>query len=146
MFVVDTMVLTCKYRNNGRECPHGCTAFATVCHQYVRAGNCRRGHRCRLFHPCQEPRAEQNEQNAAPPPHQAPKEPEAVRIWPYEPTMLRALQDLRMHTLNSFSLRDVKNAYRAAARRHHPDKGGLTSDFRCVQEAYEYLSGLFSGS
>ncbi len=133
----------CKYRRNGRECPYDCTASVTVCHHYVRAGRCRFGDRCRLFHPYQEQRAEQNEQNAAQEPNNAPQEPEAVTVWPAGPTMLRALQDLCMNTDTSFSLHDVKKAYRFAAVRHHPDKGGLASDFRRVQEAYEFLCGLF---
>jgi curved DNA-binding protein CbpA len=57
--------------------------------------------------------------------------------------MFRALRDLGMNTDTSFSLWEVKKAYRAAVVRHHPDKGGLISDFRRVQEAYEFLRSFF---
>jgi DnaJ-class molecular chaperone len=57
--------------------------------------------------------------------------------------MLNALRDLDMNTNSSFSLRDVTIAYRAAAVRHHPDKGGQVSVFRQVKAAYDFLRGLF---
>lgn len=135
--------VTCRHRKNGRECPHGCTAFVTVCHHFVRAGNCSFGDGCRLFHPDQEQSAEQNEQNAAQEPSNAQQEPETVTVRPAGPRMLRALQDLGMNTDTSFSLWEVKKAYRAAAVIHHPDKGGVSSDFRSVHEAYEFLGALF---
>jgi hypothetical protein len=45
------MPCTCKHIQNGWECRYGCTAFVSVCHSFVRAGNCRFGDRCRFFHP-----------------------------------------------------------------------------------------------
>jgi DnaJ-class molecular chaperone len=38
------------------------------------------------------------------------------------------------------SQEDIKRAYRNLARQHHPDKGGDTSHFQKIQEAYETLS------
>jgi hypothetical protein len=35
---------------------------------------------------------------------------------------------------------EIKKAYRAAASKTHPDRGGMTHMFRMVQEAYETLS------
>ena len=39
------------------------------------------------------------------------------------------------------SERQVKSAYRAAAKRHHPDYGGDAEMFKRVTEAYEILNG-----
>jgi DnaJ-class molecular chaperone len=38
------------------------------------------------------------------------------------------------------SLADIKDAYKRAARQHHPDKGGDAETFKKVQRAYEVLS------
>ena len=38
---------------------------------------------------------------------------------------------------------EVRKAYRQAAKRNHPDKGGDADVFRGVQEAFEVLRGLF---
>ena len=35
---------------------------------------------------------------------------------------------------------DIKKAYRAKAKEHHPDKGGNEAEFKRIQEAYEVLS------
>lgn len=34
---------------------------------------------------------------------------------------------------------DIKKAYRAAAKKHHPDKGGNAEEFKKINEAYEIL-------
>jgi curved DNA-binding protein CbpA len=36
--------------------------------------------------------------------------------------------------------KDIKNAYRTLAKKHHPDKGGDPEEFRKVQHAYSILS------
>lgn len=66
-----------------------------------------------------------------------------TKVSPAGSRMLNALRDLDMNTNSSFSLRDVTIAYRAAAVRHHPDKGGQVSVFRQVKAAYDFLRGLF---
>jgi DnaJ-class molecular chaperone len=38
------------------------------------------------------------------------------------------------------SVADIKDAYKRAARQHHPDKGGDAETFKRVQQAYEVLS------
>lgn len=37
---------------------------------------------------------------------------------------------------------DIQNAYRRLAAKHHPDKGGLASDFARIQQAYQALKNL----
>ena len=39
----------------------------------------------------------------------------------------------------SASAEDIKRAYRRAASRHHPDKGGDTQQFQEIEEAYRVL-------
>lgn len=39
----------------------------------------------------------------------------------------------------SASQADIKKAYRAAAKKHHPDKGGDAEEFKKINEAYEVL-------
>jgi len=41
---------------------------------------------------------------------------------------------------SSASAEDIKRAYRRAASRHHPDKGGDTQQFQEIEEAYRVLS------
>lgn len=41
---------------------------------------------------------------------------------------------------NTASLEEIKKAYRKLASKHHPDKGGDTSKFQTIQEAYAVLS------
>ena len=36
--------------------------------------------------------------------------------------------------------KEIKNAYRRLAGKHHPDKGGSEEEFKKVQKAYETLS------
>ncbi|MDH5752139.1 MAG: DnaJ domain-containing protein [Deltaproteobacteria bacterium] len=38
-------------------------------------------------------------------------------------------------------LAEVRSAYRAKVKQHHPDRGGAQRDFQRIQEAYEYLAG-----
>jgi len=47
---------------------------------------------------------------------------------------------------NESSLADVKKAYREAALKYHPDKGGSEANFKSINAAYQFLEGILSPS
>jgi curved DNA-binding protein CbpA len=53
----------------------------------------------------------------------------------YDPQLL-ALLDLPAHA----GLDEIKQRFRALAKRHHPDLGGSSDDFRALMEVYERLT------
>jgi hypothetical protein len=53
----------------------------------------------------------------------------------YDPQLL-ALLDLPAHA----GLDEIKQRFRALAKRHHPDLGGSSDDFRALMEVYEQLT------
>jgi SNF2 family DNA or RNA helicase len=66
----------------------------------------------------------------------AEPEPEAKAT---KPNMLHPYF-LLLGVLPSSSTKEIKEAYHAAALKHHPDKGGDAEMFKQVQEAYDVLS------
>jgi tryptophan 2,3-dioxygenase len=61
---------------------------------------------------------------------------ERERIWNERPL---AQYETVLGLNKGFTSAELKKAYKRAALRAHPDKGGSTEAFRSVHEAYEYL-------
>lgn len=50
----------------------------------------------------------------------------------------------RVKKITELDEKELKRRYRFLAHRYHPDKGGTSSQFRMVQEAYEYILGIIN--
>jgi cell fate (sporulation/competence/biofilm development) regulator YlbF (YheA/YmcA/DUF963 family) len=55
----------------------------------------------------------------------------------------QAIKTLELAGVRPLTFKAVKQQYQKLAQRHHPDKGGDSTTFRAIQQAYEELKLLF---